>query len=290
MIYDVNNLFVSVCKVGNLQSEYFYDANGKRFRKYDGVVYTNYFNGADGNTEAITQSNFPTATYNLWGVDNIGKVIRNGTTLTRYYYLKDHLGSVRMTVDAGGNRQSWNDYYPYGLLMDDRNKISGDTDPRYKLRHQYYEIDAAEIPLQAGFTGKERDVKTEYDYGVYPAEGRRRRPKSGSARYYDSRIGRWLSVDPMAEKYAGWSCYCYVVDNPLVMIDESGLDTLLYARSGQLVELRKSENEVTYVQDVKGKVRLNGGGDRFTLLGGTRAIGFTTWTRSSKVSYPLNRG
>lgn len=97
-------------------------------------------------------------------------------------------------------------------------------------------------------------------------------------------------MDPMAEKYAGWSCYCYVVDNPLVMIDESGLDTLLYARSGQLVELRKSENEVTYVQDVKGKVRLNGGGDRFTLLGGTRAIGFTTWTRSSKVSYPLNRG
>ena len=81
---------------------------------------------------------------------------------------------------------------------------------------------AAEIPLQAGFTGKERDVKTGYDYGVYPAEGRRRRPKSGSARYYDSRIGRWLSVDPMAENYPGWSPYAYSLDNPSRFVDPDG--------------------------------------------------------------------
>ncbi len=93
---------------------------------------------------------------------------------------------------------------------------------RYKLRHQYYRMHAAEIPLRAGFTGKERDVKTGYDYGVYPAEGRRRRPKSGSARYYDSRIGRWLSVDPMAIKYAGWGPYVYSADGPTVFNDPNG--------------------------------------------------------------------
>ena len=190
VVYDINNLPVTVYRTDNSQCQYSYDAGGNRFRKYDGVVYTNYVNGADGNTEAITTSNLPTTTYTLWGADNIGKVIRNGTALTRYYYLKDHLGSVRMTVDAGGVPQSWNDYYPYGLLMDDRNKIAGDTDPRYK------------------FTGKERDVETGYDYF--------------GARYYDSRIGRWLSVDPMAEKYAGWSPFAYCTNNPIVFTDIDG--------------------------------------------------------------------
>ncbi|MCZ2224818.1 MAG: hypothetical protein LC122_14445 [Chitinophagales bacterium] len=43
------------------------------------------------------------------------------------------------------------------------------------------------------------------------------------ARYYDSRIGRWLQVDPLAEKYFGWSPYVNVRDNPLVLIDPNGM-------------------------------------------------------------------
>lgn len=39
--------------------------------------------------------------YNVWGLDNLGQVRRSGSTLTRYSYLKDHLGSIRMTVNGG---------------------------------------------------------------------------------------------------------------------------------------------------------------------------------------------
>ncbi len=94
-----------------------------------------------------------------------------------------------------------NDYYPYGLLMDDRNGVYGDTDPRDK------------------FTGKERDVESQYDYF--------------GARYYDSRIARWMSVDPMAEKYAGWSAYVYTCGNPLRFCDPKGMDLSdFYDRGG----------------------------------------------------------
>ena len=70
------------------------------------------------------------------------------------------------------------------------------------------EIDVAEIPLRAGFTGKEQDPETSlYYFG---------------ARYYDAWAGRWLSVDPLSKKYPGWSPYNYTSDNPVLLIDANG--------------------------------------------------------------------
>jgi uncharacterized protein RhaS with RHS repeats len=43
-----------------------------------------------------------------------------------------------------------------------------------------------------------------------------------AGRYYDSKTGRWISVDPMAEKYSGWSGYNYTLNNPIKNIDKDG--------------------------------------------------------------------
>lgn len=107
------------------------------------------------------------------------------------------IGSVKMTVDANGTPQTWNDYYPYGMTMAGRSYISGNMDGRYQ------------------FTGKERDAaETGYDYF--------------GARYYDSWRGQWLSVDPMASKYPSWSPYNYVMNNPVIVVDPTGMDTTVY--------------------------------------------------------------
>ncbi len=42
------------------------------------------------------------------------------------------------------------------------------------------------------------------------------------ARYYESSSGRWLSVDPLRDKYPGWSSYNYVMDNPIKNFDPDG--------------------------------------------------------------------
>jgi len=44
---------------------------------------------------------------------------------------------------------------------------------------------------------------------------------------YDSRLGRWLSVDPLAEKFVNQSPYNFVINNPLLIVDPDGMDTLV---------------------------------------------------------------
>jgi len=90
----------------------------------------------------------------------------------RNYYIKDHLGSIRLTFDKNGEVVSAQSYYPFGEIMDEY-VSGGSINNKYK------------------FTEKERDIETGYDYF--------------GARFYDSDLGRWLSIDPLADKYPGWS-------------------------------------------------------------------------------------
>ncbi|MBV6419587.1 MAG: hypothetical protein DAHOPDDO_00810 [Ignavibacteriaceae bacterium] len=107
------------------------------------------------------------------------------TALQRYYYIKDHLGSIRVTTNETGTVVSAQDYFAYGELLREFNSME-----RYK------------------YTEKERDKETEYDYF--------------GARYYDSELGRWLSVDPFSIKYPSWSSYNYSVCNPTNLVDKLG--------------------------------------------------------------------
>lgn len=62
--------------------------------------------------------------------------------------------------------------------------------------------------MKYDFTGKERDNETNYDYF--------------GARYYDSRIANWTSIDPLFEKHFDYSPYNYVWRNPIRLIDPDG--------------------------------------------------------------------
>jgi RHS repeat-associated protein len=67
---------------------------------------------------------------------------------------------------------------------------------------------AMDNTTKEGFTGKERDAETGWDYF--------------GARYYDAGIGKWLSVDPLSHIYSSYSSYNYVLNNPLNMKDPDG--------------------------------------------------------------------
>ena len=118
------------------------------------------------------------------GVAVAGSGATGGYTDVRYYYLSDHLGSVRVTLTETGAIDSWSDYYPFGKEARGSSTVN---EPKEQ------------------FTGKERDYESGLDYF--------------GARYYNSEIGRFSSADPLSQ-YP--SPYVYVGNNPLVMIDPTG--------------------------------------------------------------------
>ena len=105
-----------------------------------------------------------------------------------YYYIRDHLGSVRAVVGENGDVVQANGYYPLGGIYASKN--AGFQD--YK------------------FSGKEFDHHhglNLYDFG---------------ARMYNPALGEWTSVDPLAEKYYNVSPYAYCANDPVNKIDLDG--------------------------------------------------------------------
>jgi len=125
------------------------------------------------------------------------KLIITYTEIQEAYYLKDHLGNIRVTVDGNGDVVTADDYYPFGLQMPGRSYNIAMTSNLYK------------------YSSKELDEESGLDWYSF------------GARYYDPVIGRFLSVDPFAHKYAGWNPYNYVGNNPLNLIDPTG-ETWVY--------------------------------------------------------------
>ena len=105
-----------------------------------------------------------------------------------HYYLKDHQGNNRVVIDPSGTVEEVNHYYPFGGTFAGTNSI------------QPYKYNGKELDARKGLNW--------YDYG---------------ARHYDAALGRFTTVDPLAEKYYGMSLYEYVGNNPVRYIDPTGM-------------------------------------------------------------------
>ena len=104
-----------------------------------------------------------------------------------YFTYSDHLGSSTLLFRTNGEIISREFYTPFG-------ETAYRTSPKSRYR----------------YCGKEKDGESGlYYYG---------------ARYYTAWLCRFVSVDPMAEKYAGISAYCYCFNSPINLTDPDGRD------------------------------------------------------------------
>jgi len=213
VIYDGNYHYLydpegRVCAVWNstagVATGYIYDAEGVRVAKGTVTIWgscdpsingvashlTNVYALGLGNEQFTeTDGNGNWQHTNVWAA---GKLLATYST-SLYFYMDDPLGSRRVEANYAGVTQGDCTSGPYG-------DFEG----------------CPPTPTEHLFTGKERDTESGNDYF--------------GARYYASALGRFMSPDPSGllaqrpDDPQSWNLYAYVRNNPLVLIDPSGLD------------------------------------------------------------------
>jgi len=163
--------------------------NKKANQKNTPILERNTLHVMDGETRIALTHN--------WQQDDTQREIENdtwfNTNRTRYQY-GDHLGSASMELSNTGQIISYEEYFPFGGTS----LMAGTSQKEVKLKDYRY-------------NGKERDDVTGlYYYG---------------ARYYASWLGRFVSVDPLADipVQIGLSPYSAFWNNPIKWNDQDGM-------------------------------------------------------------------
>ncbi|MDR1764311.1 MAG: RHS repeat-associated core domain-containing protein [Dysgonamonadaceae bacterium] len=197
--YNVLNLPLRVDiknPVAEARNEYTYSADGHKLKTVTRWNSHYSTNPVVGTAVASGNLNSSSTTEYIGNYTFENKVLKRISTENGYYdgnnyyfYVRNHLGSNVMVADKNGNIVQATHYFPFGLSM---SESTGQGIQSYK------------------FTGKELDM--EHGLNLYDFE----------ARTYDPAVGRFTSVDPLAEKYYSISPYAYCADNPLRFIDLHG--------------------------------------------------------------------
>jgi RHS repeat-associated protein len=132
------------------------------------------------------------------------------------FQYKDHLGNIRVsyTVDPSDGVLKILDethYYPFGLKHNGysatQQMIKGAAGGTVAIVPV---VNPGDVTFRYRYSGKEEQDElglNMYDFG---------------ARNYDAAIGRWMNIDPLAEKYYSKTTYNYCANNPMYFTDPDG--------------------------------------------------------------------
>lgn len=231
--WNVYGKIASITKSGSL-IKYVYDAAGNRIMKQTSTDTTIYARDAGGNVLSVyskpVSGTLVQSELHLYGSSRLGmttqhmvqdtSVVLSGGFINairrifirgeKVFELSNHLGNVLVTlsdkkisVDQNTNGaidyytadiSSANDYYAFGMQM-----------PIRKFSTKVYKY---------GFNGKENDNEVkgdgnQQDYGM---------------RVYDPRLAKFLSVDPLSNKYPYLTPYQFAGNSPIKFVDLDGLE------------------------------------------------------------------
>jgi len=185
-------------------TDYRYDANGERICKYSDLGETIYASGYYTETDGKKISKHIYIGSTRVASQVMSRSCETSTTMKRentLYYHTDHLGSSGYVTDKKGEFYEHTEYTSSGESWVNE-KVTGNANLPYK------------------YCLKEMDNETGlYYYG---------------ARYYDAKICKWISTDPILEQYLSGkpnggvynginlNLYNYCENNPINLIDPDG--------------------------------------------------------------------
>lgn len=163
---------------------YKYDALGRRVQRIVGNSKENTKYTYEGD-DVLLDNDDGTITKYLNG-PGIDNKLRATNVSSTNYFLSDHLGSTNGLTNSSGSLTASNSYDSFG------NPANSSFPSRYQ------------------FTGREYDSSTGLQYS--------------RARFYDPKLGRFISEDPIGFAGGDVNLYGYVWNNPFNFTDPFGLD------------------------------------------------------------------
>jgi RHS repeat-associated protein len=214
--WDAEDRLIAATQGATTLATFAYDGLGRRWQKTGAGVTRTYIYAGDDIVEERVAGGLTLRFVHGLGVDQHLAQYVVGGSLA--YLLADHLGSIVRQTDAAGNITFTRDYDPWGNLL------TGATVGRY------------------AYTGREWDPET----GLYYYR----------ARYYDARLGRFLSEDPIGFG-GGINLYPYVGSNPVNWIDPSG--HVVVKRGPTTMHMKPSNTVVPHCEGRLGCTDTKGG-------------------------------
>jgi len=187
--WDYANRLIHMTTPGQTDIEYIYDGMGNRIAKIANGTTKRYVLGLNSPMSRVlseTDDNGVITGYYIYGLGLVSRINADGSR--RFYHFNQRGDTVALSNDSG----VVTDKYAYG---------------------EYGQIETSQgtTPNPFKFVGR---------YGVMDEE-------NGlcfmRARFYDAKVGRFLSEDPLGFGGGDWNLYAYVGGNPLVRIDPKGL-------------------------------------------------------------------
>lgn len=213
---------------------YYYSATGEKLYTLSTILSQRSLNPIENTDESPDISTYATPTkrslyyqgnkvYDVTSGRFLDKILLNNGYIqdgNYYFYLRDHLGNNNVATA----RQNYF-YYPFGMPLGE----SGTSG------HWDMEEDGIQ-PYKYG--GKEFDSM--HGINLYDFH----------ARQYDSVLGRFTSVDPLAEKYYNISPYAYCANNPIKNIDPDGKDWFNHKENGNVIFVKGIEDLSSMDEDI----------------------------------------
>jgi len=166
-------------------------------------------------------------------------IFRNTPETLRYFYHPDHIGSTSWVTDSAKNGIQYCEYLPYKKLRFFSSLAFGKTNEFVlhslpaSVGEPFLDQRSTTWNSRYTFSGKERDGETGYSYF--------------GARYYNSDISIWLSVDPLSDKYPNLTPYAYCANNPIKLVDPNGEEIYEFDENGKYIKTSGEEGSADQI-------------------------------------------